>query len=573
MLSICYLQKVLQKYQSALNLNIIAILNNYTELSFIIITFLASWLTLCIQSSDVAAEQESNPVDGIVVNSFPVDLVVNPFTDKLYVTNEFSHTVSVIDTKTDEVVDTIPVGLVPYGIDIDPIVNRIYVTNIDSDTVSVIDGSTDKVVSEISSISNPVGITINSLRSMIYVTNIDENTISIIDSIKGAVTKNITVGINPFAIGVYRLDRNNDFLYVTNTLSNTVSVIHSNSTTDVVIRNISVGNFPVGVAVDQDRNIVYVTNMRSNSLTLIDAKTNEVIKNVSVGNLPVGVAVDPATHTVYVSNTFDNTVSVISQTSAMVEKSIRVNPNNPDIERPLPNIVRFPTVASFIAIDPSSNLTYVSNTHSSKISVINSSSNELVVGVNIKIEPESLGQIVCDELEIRSNQYIRFAAGQRVRCEAKAESIFPPTSYGYWSLFPPVLFDYWSGNQAPERSNNHITTFTIERFGTLNAYFEELPDLFQILGVTFAILTAAAAALYGRREWLYRKRYVARYTKKIEDAYEISNQNRAEGLEILSQIRRLSRDLFIGGKISDVDYRILDKKISEYMSKIRTLGE
>jgi YVTN family beta-propeller protein len=108
-----------------------------------------------------ATKQGSNPVDGILVNSFPVDLAINPVTDKLYVTNEFSHTVSVVDTITDEVVGTIPVGLVPYGLDIDPIVNRIYVTNIDSDTVSVIDGSTDKVVSEISSVSNPVGITIN----------------------------------------------------------------------------------------------------------------------------------------------------------------------------------------------------------------------------------------------------------------------------------------------------------------------------------------------------------------------------------------------------------------------------
>jgi len=516
-----------------------------------------------------ATSRESNPVDGILVNSFPVDLAINPVTDKLYVTNEFSHTVSVVDTKTDEVVSTIQVGLRPYGLDIDPIVNRIYVTNIDSDTVSVIDGSTDKVVSEISSVSNPVGITINSLRSMVYVTNIDENTLSMIDSVKGTVTKNITVGINPFAIGVYQQDRNNDFLYATNSLSNTVSVIRSNSTTDVVIKNVTVGNFPVGVAVDQDRNIVYVTNMRSNSLTLIDAITNEVIKNVTVGNLPVGVAVDQATHMVYVSNTFDNTVSVISPSSTIVVKNIRVNPNNPDIERPLPNIVRFPTVASFIAIDQTSNLTYVSNTHSNKISIINSSSNELVVGVTIEIDPENLGEIVCDKREIRNNQYIRFAAGQKVRCEARAESIFPPTNYGYWSLFPPVLFDHWSGNQNPRSSNNPITTFTMERFGTLSANFEEIPDLFQILGVTFAILTALAAALYGRREWLYRRRYVARYAKKIESAYEISDQNREEGLEILSQIRQISRELFIDGKISVVDYRMLDKKISQYVNKIR----
>jgi YVTN family beta-propeller protein len=531
--------------------------------------FSVCWAILDQAGPLEAIELESNPVDGIVVNSFPVDLAINPVTDRLYVTNQFSHTVSVVDTETDQVVDTIPVGLVPYGIGIDPIANRIYVTNIDSDTVSVIDGATDKVVGEIGSVSNPVGVTVNSLRSMVYVTNFDENTISMIDTVKGTVTKNVTVGISPFDIGVYRLDRNNDFLYVTNSLSNTVSVIHSNSTTDVVIRNITVGKFPVGVGVDQDRDIVYVTNKNSHSLTLINATRNEVIKTVPVGNLPVGVAVDQTTHVVYVSNTFDNTVSVISPSSEEVVKNIRVNPNNPDIERPLPSIVRFPTVASFIAIDQTSNLTYVSNTHSNKISIINSSSNDLVVGVTIKIEPEDLGGIVCDGHELRNDQYVRFAAGQKVKCEAIAESMFPPTNYGYWSVFPPILFDYWSGNQNPDRSNNHVTTFTMERFGTLSANFEEIPDLFQILGVTFAILTSIAAVLYGRREWLYRRRYVTRYTKKIESAYEIADQNRDEGLEILSQIRQVSRELFIGGKINMVDYRMLDNKISEYVNKIR----
>jgi hypothetical protein len=187
------------------------------------------------------------------------------------------------------------------------------------------------------------------------------------------------------------------------------------------------------------------------------------------------------------------------------------------------------------------------------------------------IDPEDLGEIVCDKQKIHNNQYARFAAGQKVRCEARAESIFPPTNYGYWSVFPAVIFDYWSGNQNPDKSNKHITTFTMERFGTLSANFEEIPDLFQILGVTFAILTAITAALYGRREWLYRRRYVGRYTKKIESAYEISDQNRDEGLEILTQIRQILRELFIGGKISIVDYRMLDKKISEYVDKTRNL--
>jgi YVTN family beta-propeller protein len=78
---------------------------------------------------------------GIDVNTFPVGIAVNPNTKKVYVANEYSNTVSVLDTETDKVQDRINVGVFPYGIDINPLNNRVYVTNRGSNTVSVIDGS------------------------------------------------------------------------------------------------------------------------------------------------------------------------------------------------------------------------------------------------------------------------------------------------------------------------------------------------------------------------------------------------------------------------------------------------
>jgi YVTN family beta-propeller protein len=78
---------------------------------------------------------------GIDVNAFPVGIAVNPNTKKVYVANEDSNTVSVLDTETDKVQDRINVGVFPYGIDINPLNNRVYVTNRGSNTVSVIDGS------------------------------------------------------------------------------------------------------------------------------------------------------------------------------------------------------------------------------------------------------------------------------------------------------------------------------------------------------------------------------------------------------------------------------------------------
>ena len=89
------------------------------------------------------------PNSGIDVNTFPVGIAVNPNTGKVYVANEFSNTVSVIDAETDKVKRTINVGDFPYGIDTNPLNNRVYVTNRGSNTVSVIDGSIDSKLLDI----------------------------------------------------------------------------------------------------------------------------------------------------------------------------------------------------------------------------------------------------------------------------------------------------------------------------------------------------------------------------------------------------------------------------------------
>ena len=85
----------------------------------------------------------SDTESGIDVNTFPIGIAVNPSTNKVYVVNEYSNTVSVIDTNTDTIKSTINLGNFPYGIDINPLNNRIYITNRGSNTVSVLDGSVD----------------------------------------------------------------------------------------------------------------------------------------------------------------------------------------------------------------------------------------------------------------------------------------------------------------------------------------------------------------------------------------------------------------------------------------------
>jgi YVTN family beta-propeller protein len=83
----------------------------------------------------------------ITVGDYPESIAVNPNNDLVYVTNEESDTVSVIDGITNEVLPTnITVGDSPSGIAVNPNNNLVYVANFESDTVSVIDSKTDDIV-------------------------------------------------------------------------------------------------------------------------------------------------------------------------------------------------------------------------------------------------------------------------------------------------------------------------------------------------------------------------------------------------------------------------------------------
>jgi YVTN family beta-propeller protein len=74
---------------------------------------------------------------------------------------------------------------------------------------------------------------------------------------------------------------------------------------------IPVGNGPSGVAANPKTNTIYVPN-ESDTVLVINGRTNKVTATVGIVEAPGESAVDPRTNTVYVPNGNNNDVSVIS---------------------------------------------------------------------------------------------------------------------------------------------------------------------------------------------------------------------------------------------------------------------
>ncbi|MEG9438280.1 YncE family protein [Edaphobacter sp. HDX4] len=100
-----------------------------------------------------------------------------------------------------------------------------------------------------------------------------------------------------------------EFAYVTNGKSNTVSVLDLvNLRPD---RTLRVGDNPTGIAPNPRRNEVYAVNTGSGTVTVIDASANKVLSTIAVHRQPYFISVDAAGGRAYVANSGSNSVSVI----------------------------------------------------------------------------------------------------------------------------------------------------------------------------------------------------------------------------------------------------------------------
>ena len=247
-------------------------------------------------------------ISNIPVGKSPNWVAINSRMGKVYVVNSVSDTVSVINETTDKVIKTIPVGRNPVGVALNLGNGRLYVVNAGSKSVSVIDGSFDGIVSSISVGASPLGVAVNPRTSRVYVVNSQSNAVSVIDGETHALVATIEVGSYPNWVAV---NPNTNKVYVSNGESSTISII--NGTSNKLISTLAVGTDPIGIEIDIARNRLYVANSGSASFSIIDGGTDKLVSTVAVGSGPSGIAFNAITRKIYVANALSNTISVISE--------------------------------------------------------------------------------------------------------------------------------------------------------------------------------------------------------------------------------------------------------------------
>jgi YVTN family beta-propeller protein len=132
------------------------------------------------------------------------------------------------------------------------------------------------------------------------------------------VIDTIQVGQGPTGVDVNPVT---DRVYVTDFRADTVSVI--DAATDQVVDTITVGGGPAAVAVNPVTNRIYVACQNA-GIAVIDGVTDTVLTSIPVGSIPDGVAVDKRRNLVYASNLGGGTESVIDGATNQVVKTIQI---------------------------------------------------------------------------------------------------------------------------------------------------------------------------------------------------------------------------------------------------------
>ena len=252
--------------------------------------------------SIVVIEAATGSMHTVAVGRGPISIAVNRVTNRIYVANDVSASVSVIEGKNDTVIATVPVARLPYTLAVDESTNKVYISHTYSGLVTVIDGASNTATSL--KIGDADGIAIDPQRGKVFLYTYEDPNIRILDEATGGVTK---VAVGPHIWGM-AFDASSSTLYLAHTAADEIVALNENTH---AVSAIPVGKIPCALALNPETHTLYVANYGDDTVSIINLKAHRVLATLPVGRHPQGLAVDSQSNRIYVANLHGDSVTVI----------------------------------------------------------------------------------------------------------------------------------------------------------------------------------------------------------------------------------------------------------------------
>ena len=302
---------------------------------------------------------------------------------RVYVSNEDSGDVTVIDATSDEVVAHIPVGKRPRGLRLSPDGRFLYVAlsgspktppGTDEDDAPPADRSADgigvvdlaagsgagRLVRILSAGRDPETFDVSRDGRRLWVSNEETAEASLVDVDAARVVLRAKVGQEPEGVTIHP---DGNVVYVTNEEDDTLSVLDAE--TGAAKATLAVCARPRAVAFTPDGALGFITCENDSSVAVVDAKTHErraVMPLPAAGTRPMGVAMTRDGGTLFVSGGRGGDVHEIDVASQTVRRS-------------LPGVGRRPWG---LALSRDGSRLYTANGPSGDVSVIDTRNGKLI---------------------------------------------------------------------------------------------------------------------------------------------------------------------------------------------------
>lgn len=217
--------------------------------------------------------------------------------------------IGVIDVKSGTLTRVLNGGTDPeqFALSLDG--RRMFIANEDAGLTTVLDIATGDVVKTIEVGGEPEGVDVSPDGRFVYVTAEADNQVFVIDTGKLEVVKVIAVGPRPRSTGFVP---NAALAFVS--AENEPALYAIDTSSHAVLKPIVFSEpqlKPMGVVAAPDGRHVYATMGRGKTLLKIDTATNEVVGSLQVGERPWGLAISPDGRTIVTANGPSNDISIV----------------------------------------------------------------------------------------------------------------------------------------------------------------------------------------------------------------------------------------------------------------------
>jgi YVTN family beta-propeller protein len=227
----------------------------------------------------------------------------------------------VIDPAARKLVDRWHVGSDPEQFAISKDGRFAFIANEDDASALIVDLGSGQSQGKIKVSAEPEGVGVNPQNGEVYVTCEEKGEVFAIDPDAQRVIAKIETGGRPRSVA-FLPDGSRAYAACEN--GGYIAVIDAKSHQLLSKIQLPTGSLPMGTAVSKDGKELYSSTGRGNAVAIIDTQKNSVATTISVGNRAWGIELDPSGSKLYTANGASNDVSVVDVKSRKELRRIKV---------------------------------------------------------------------------------------------------------------------------------------------------------------------------------------------------------------------------------------------------------